>query len=403
MERLGQFQVRTSLTLEEEFSDNVDQRADDRKSEFRTSIAPGVAAHLEVSRFSLDLNYALRFFVRDGRLKDATLDDAADSTLSSRWKLDVTPTLQLSMAEAFTKTTDFLELDDPGTRRTGTASLIRNRASAELAYVPPPHRAALSYTNLLVRSDAPDADRNDTHIVGTDIGLAGPLLNLGGSYTLTRGEFDIASPYWEHGVLGRIARTLTPTTTATLSFRFNQHDAERGQDFMIGGGRLGGALALSPDASLAVDGGAEVFAPRDSTATVSATASLAWTQRFALFSVTGRYEEGFRERFLEVDVTGVARTRSGTFRVTSTAFRDLTATLGATWTENRFEQTTVAGGPAGTRDRTWNLEAGIRYLILRSLVFTLGYVAVLRTSTVPSAEFLENRVRLGLAFQYDLF
>jgi uncharacterized protein (PEP-CTERM system associated) len=103
-----------------------------------------------------------------------------------------------------------------------------------------------------------------------------------------------------------------------------------------------------------------------------------------------------------VDNTGVTRLRTASVALTITAFRDLTATLQAAWTENRFEQTTVAGGPAGTRDRTWDLEAGLQYLLARSVALSLQYVLTIRTSTTETAEFVENRIRLGLVYQYGL-
>ena len=103
-----------------------------------------------------------------------------------------------------------------------------------------------------------------------------------------------------------------------------------------------------------------------------------------------------------MDNTGVTASRSVALFLTSLAFRDLTATLGARWSENRFEQTTAAGGPAGTKDRTWDIDALLRYYILRPLSLTLGYTFTIRTSTSPTAEFLENRVRFGLTYQHNI-
>jgi hypothetical protein len=401
-EGVAPIRLRASLTLEEEFSDNIKQERNNRQSELRTSIAPGLAAHLEGFGATLDLAYALRFFAPDGRVKDASLDQNALSALGTRLKWDVSPKLQVSLAEDFTKSNDFRDVGEPGTRRTGVSGFIQNRGTMDAAYLLPAGRAGLSYSNVLVRSDAPEGDDSDTHIARMNGGWAGPSLSFGGSYGITRGEFKIASPYWEHSTDGRGSLALTPVANATLSARFSYHDSEQAQDFMLGGARLGGTLALGPEGSLAADAGGDVFAPLDASPRLSANASVVWNQRFSLFSVSATYLEGFTSRFQAVDNTGVARNRSATIAVTSLAFRDLSATLGVNWTENRFEQTTVAGGPAGTVDRTWNLDAGIRYLLARSLVLSLQYALTIRTSTIPTAEFLENRVRLGLSYQHDL-
>jgi hypothetical protein len=398
LEERGPLRVQTFLTVEEEFTDNVNQQKDNRKSEFRTSIAPVLAASFERPLATLSFVYAPRYFLPGNRPEDASLDH--NLTLRTGWSPSAQ--VRLSLAEDLTRSTDFRDLEDPASRRTGTAGFLRNQAFVEAAYNPPQGRAALSYTNVLIENDAPSADNSLTHTVRADGELTGPRQSLGGTYTLARGEFDIASPYWEHTGEARVRRSLSPTASGTLSASFTHHDQERGQDFISGRVRIGGTLALGPDGSLDASGGAEVFAPRGADQTVRPSVSVAWTQRFALFSLSLRYADGFQLRFQTVDNTGVTGSRSVALLLSSLAFRDLTATLGAKWTENRFEQTTAAGGSAGTKDRTWDVDAGLRYHILRPLSLTLGYTFTIRTSTTPTAEFLENRIRFGLTYQHNL-
>ena len=398
LEERGPLRVQAFLTVEEEFTDNVNQQKDNRKSEFRTSIAPALAASLERPFSGLSLVYTPRYFLPGNRPEDGTLDH--NLTLRSSWSPSAQ--VRLSLAEDLTKSTDFRDLEDPASRQTGTAGFLRNQATVEAGYNPPKGRAALSYTNVLIENEAPGADNSLTHTFRTDGELTGPRLSLGGTYTLTRGEFDFASPYWEHTVEGRTRLPLSPIASVTLSTGFTHHDEERGQDFMVGRARIGGTVAMGPDGSLNVSGGAEVFAPRDGGQTVRPSVSVAWTQQFALYSLSARYEEGFQLRFQTVDNTGVTASRSVALLLTSLAFRDLTATLGARWTENRFEQTTAAGGPAGSTDRTWDVDALLRYYILRPLSLTLGYTFTIRSSTTPTAEFVENRIRFGLTYQHNL-
>lgn len=399
LEEIGPLRVQAFLSVEEEFTDNANQQKDNRKSEFRTSIAPGLAAHIAGARTTLDLAYAPRYFLPGNRPEDATLDH--NLTFRSSW--NPSPFVRLSLAEDLTRSTDFRDVEDPGTRRTGQRAFLRNQGTIQTAYIPPKGRAALSYTNVLVQNDSPIADDSQTHIFQTDGDLTGAPLSLGGTYLLTRGEFEIASPYWEHTIEGRIRRVLTPTISVTLFTFFTHHDEDRGQDFMIGRARLGGIWTLGPNGSLEGGAGANVFAPRDSETTVRPSVLVGWTQRLSLFSLSARYEEVFQERFQQVDNTGVTATRSASVNLAILAFRDLTATLSGGWTENRFEQTTLAGGSAGTRDRTWDVDAGLRYYILRPLSLTLGYTYTIRTSTDPTAEFHENRIRFGLTYQYDIF
>ena len=49
------------------------------------------------------------------------------------------------------------------------------------------------------------------------------------------------------------------------------------------------------------------------------------------------------------------------------------------------------------------MDLAFRYLLARSLFLTLGYVGTFRFSTQESAEFNENRVRLGVTYEYNPF
>jgi hypothetical protein len=398
--------VQPFLSIEEEFTDNADQQKDNRRSEFRTSIAPGAAARIQRPLGTFALVYAPRYFFPDNRLQDGALDH--NLTIREVWT--PTPRIRLNVGDDFVDSTDFRDVEDPGTRRTGRARFLRNQATGEVAYTPPETegQGALSYTHILVIDDRPQGEFSQTHIFRATGEYTSPLTQakLGGSYALTRGELELEPSYWEHALQGRAIRPFTSSISGTLSGLATYHDAQDpGQDFTIGRFRLGGILYLGPNGSLEAEAGPEVFAPMEDEVKIRPGFGFTWIQRFTLFSLLARYEEGFRGTFAAVENLGVTRTRTASLLLTTTdlPLRDLLVTLEARWEENRFEQATVAGATAGTVDRTWDLEAGIRYYLARPLSLTLGYVFTIRTSTDRSAEFIENRVRVGLTYQYNVF
>jgi hypothetical protein len=403
VETIGPLRIQAFATIEEEFTDNVNQTKNDRKSEFRTSFAPGLSARVERPWTTINFVYNPRYFLPGNRPDAAALDHYL--TLRSTWQ--PSPRLRLGLAEDFTRSTDFRDVEDLGTRRTGTAGFLTNRSTLEAAYVPPNGRIGLSYSNVLQRNDAPEADNSLTHTMRTDGLVTNPSLNLGGSYTLARGEFDIASPYWEHSVDAQATRTLTPTVSASLSGLFIFHDPDRDPNFMIGRTRLGSTGAFGPYGSLRAEVGIAVFAQQNDTTKVLPGILLNWSQQFALLTVSATYQQDYQEHFQQVTSTGVTFTRSAGLALTSSGllFRDLTAALTGQWVENSYQLTVpgLNGVSAGTVDRTWNLGVEIRYLMLRALSLVLGYTTTIRTSTDPTVEFLENRVRLGLTYQYDIF
>ncbi len=399
LEEAGPFRLSTFLTVEEEFTDNANQQKNNRRSEFRTSIAPALAVWIDRPLGTLSLRYAPRYFLPDNRTKDATLDH----NVSFRAGWSPSALIRFGLSDDFTKSSDFRDVGDIGTRRTGGQSFSRNVGTADAAYSLPPLRAALSYTNTLVNNDAPGSEDSQTHTLRADGDLTNPRFTLGASYAVSRGDFTISSPYWAQTVEGRASRAITPLTSATLNADVTSHDADRAQDFIIYNARLGGTTTGGLVGSFAASGGVSVFALRGGNTSVRPSVSASWNQQFAYFSLAAQYQEGFTTRFTEVDNTGVTASRSAALSIVSTAFRDLTPTLAARWSENRFEQTTTAGGPSGTRDRTWDVDANIRYAVIRWMYIYVGYTLTIRTSTLATNEFLENRVRLGITGQYDLF
>jgi hypothetical protein len=402
VETVAPLWAQTFITVDEEFTDNANQTKHDRKSEFRTSVSPGLAARIQRPQASLNFVYAHRFFY-PSRLSDSPLGH--NLTLRSSW--NVSPLIRFSAAEDLVKSNDFGYQQNPGARATGTAGYLTNQGTVEAAYLPPNGRIGLSYSNVLQRNDAPGADDSLTHILRTDAQVTNPRLSLGGSYTLARGEFDISSPYWEHSVDARATRVLTPTVSATLSGLFTYHNPDRDPDLMIGRARPGVTAAFGPYGSLSAEVGVGVFNQQNDSTRVRPSILLNWTQQFTLFSLSATYQQDYQENFQQVTNAGVTFTRSAGLVLTSTGllFRDLTTTLTGQWVENSFQLTVPGqnGVSAGTVDRTWNLGAEIRYLILRGLSLVLGYTATIRTSTDPNAGFLENRAHFGLTYQYDIY
>ncbi len=401
-EEVGRFQLQTFLTVEEEFSDNINQVKDNRQSELRTSIAPGLSLGLNRPGTSINLSYAFRFFFPDGRLKDTRADQSHN--LSARTGFDLTPLIRLGLSEDLTRSNDFRDVGDISTRQTGGRRFLINRAAVETAYAPPEGaRAGLSYSHSLARDERPGGDTSQTHTVQTNVGLTTPRFGLDGSYALSRGEFDIASSYWAHSVVGSARHPFTPSISGVLTGSFTHHDSDFGQDFITYGGRVGASVTLGPTDSLDASGGVEVFSPRGGSSSLSPSIAVGYTRQFALFSMSAQYTEGFVQRFQAVDNTGVSRTRSASLFLSSLAFRNLGATLGFRWAENHFEQSTAVGGPADTVDRTYDVTAGLSYSIFRWLSASLGYSFTIRTSSSSAAEFYENRVRVSLTAASDVF
>jgi hypothetical protein len=399
--------VRLSLTAEEEFTDNADQTKDDRRSEFRTRVVPGVSIRADRPVGSFSLSYAPEVVFHDNSIDDTEVNQ----NLSARASLFPAGPFQLRFANDFTESNDFRDINDPGSRRTGRNDFVRNIFSTEAAYVLPRLRTGLEYTNVLLNETVLNAtvaatdDTRFTHIIRPNAVYTDPRYTIGGSFGATRGNENssVFIPYWRYDVDGRFQYVVTPTVNAGLTAYYERQNPDTGRDFSIGRARVTTAIGFGPDGTLTAGVGPDVFWQPDDSTSVRASVLAAYTHRFATFSVTARYEQGYRNRSEELDPSITFTRLAGIFLRTA-YFRNTIGTFGFRYEENEFQVTSLAAGaPAGTTDRTWSIDLDIRYLLVRSLFLRLGYIGTIRTSTQESAEFYENRVSLGLTYEYFLF
>ena len=401
---ISDFTAETFVTIDEEFTDNANETKDNRKSEFRTTVAPGIAAHLLRPQVSLDFAYVPRFFY-PSRLDDSTFDH----NLSLRSGLKPTPFIQLSLFEDLVKSTDFKFQQNPASPRRGTAGFLSNEGTVGMAYVPPSGRLGLNYTNVYHQDNGAGAENSLTHNVRADGLLSNPRLTLAGGYTLTRGTFDISPSYWEHTVDGRITRVLTPSLSGTLSGLFTYHQPDFGFNFNVGRARLGATGSLGPFGIFIVEGGVGVFTLQNSSTEVKPSVLVSWSQQFRVFSVSATYQQDYQVGFQQLTNTGVTFTRSAslTLATTDLLFRNLTATATGGWVETEFKQTILTsidqGVIKGNTEQTWTAGVEIRYNILRPLSLVVGYTAIIRTATQSIFGFVENRAHMGLTYQYQIF
>ena len=399
------FAVRLSFTAEEEFTDNANQTKNDRQSEFRTRITPGLSVRADRPWVNLSLAYAPQVFIPDNSINATELNQ----NLSFRAGLWPGGRFQFNVADDFVDSNNWQDIQDPGARRTGTSNYLQNTVTAEAAYVLPSLRTALAYTNILNQEDIgvanPTTETTMTHVVRPNIAYTDQRFSAGAAYTLTRGNENgsISIPYWNNKVDGRFGYGFAPTITPGLAGSYEYQEPDIGRYFSIGRGRVTTTLAIGSDGNLDLGVGADVFALQGDSTEVRPSFLFAYTQRFRAFAVTARYEQGYVNRFSDLDNSGITFTRSGAILLTSSVLRDLTATLGVRYEENENQTTTLLGGRAGATDRTWTVNADLRYLLVRSLFLSLGYVGTFRTSTEELSEFNENIIRAGVTYQYDLF
>jgi hypothetical protein len=384
------------ITVEGEWTDNKDQQNTDRESEFRTRVAPGISLGFQHPQASLDLTYVPRFVLPDGRVEDSSLEH--DLTFRGQWK--PTTRLSISVLEDFLKSSDFQDLPDLGARGVGSGDFLTNTSTGEIAYVSDWLRAAARYTYDFNKDFQSSSNDSLAHTGSVALALTGPQNMLQGIYTIRRGEYQNSTSYSEQQLEAILSRTLSPTLSLNGVGLVQWHSENPGRDFVIGQIRVGATTALGATGSFAAQLGAQVYDPEGGGTSVTPNGLATLLYRFASLTLTASYEHTFNSRFQDIRNTGVSEVRSASFFVTSTAFRDLVVSFGGRWNWEKREQTTVAGGAAGSTESFWNVEARLRYTLARNLVLGLGYVLTLREASDPSNEYLENRVHINITYSF---
>jgi hypothetical protein len=407
----AEFRLQTYLTVDEEYTDNVFQTKDNRQSAFQTNITPGLLFNHNGPTTTLNFTYAPTFFFST----NSEQGNHINQYLTLRGALRPAAHLQFNLEDDYTKSNSSQFNPNLGSAFRGTGNYTINVGNIGGAYIGSQLRTSLTYINNLTINENQSFNNSLTQTGRLSAQYTTPRTTYTGSYSLVRGEFPNAtfatfSPdYWEQDVNASASHPLTPTVSLTGSGVFTWHKTSQSllqrNNYIIGGGQLGGNINVGPTGLLAVEAGAQVYSPENQSTQstkVYPSGLISYTQQFNYVAIGASYQQGFTANFTDVVPTGPSENRTASLFLRTTAFRDVTASLRGEWIWNRYQQATQFGS-AGTTVNTFQLQAQIRYTIVRSLNLTLGYILTNRRSSVAFNEYLENRGLLTLNYAYNIW
>ncbi len=400
--------LQTYLTVDEEYTDNVFQTKNNRKSAFQTNITPGLRFNHEGPNDTLNFTYAPTFFFSS----NSEQGNNFNQYLTLRGALRPTARLQFNMEDDYTQSNSSQFNPNLGTAFRGTGNYKTNVGTVGGAYIGSQLRTALTYINNLTINEGQSFNNSLTQTGRLSAEYTTPRDTYTGSYAVVRGEFpkatfaSVSPDYWEQDVNASVAHPLTPTISLTGSGLFTWHQTSQSlfqrNNYIIGGGQLGGNINVGPTGLLGVQVGAQVYSPENQSTKVYPSGIISYTQQFNYFSVGASYAQSFTANFTDVVPTGPSENRTALVFLRTTAFRDVTASLSGDWVWNRYQQATQFG-LSGTKVTTFQVHAEIRYTIIRLLYLTVGYTLTNRRSTVESNEYLENRGMVMLNYAYNIW
>jgi hypothetical protein len=399
--------LRPTVTLSEEYTDNFNRSRRDPVSNFRTSLSPGLLVLFERGFLSGQAAYTPTVF------HDTAVDDTGvRHNFAGRLAWQVTPRFRLSAADTLVQS-DNPVLADRLTLRRGREEFTSNQFTLTGEYSLPLLDTEGSYrlstfssdtskttSNILGLSGSKPLGRIHRATLGYEYLDSETIVKRPDALLFTGATAD--STTTGHQVTGSFSRELTRNTTAGLTATYavrEQRTAGRTTDFTrwslsffnnyVVADRivLRGSLGVAQLDSDAGRARLVVISNTDFTYYLGA----------AIFGL--RIERGFSETFAEGQNFGVVETSGATGSVTYRFTPLLTGAVSGTYRENKFTGT-GGGGQSGRDDTSFGGSANLSYQVLRWLTATMDYSYTETTSSLPQAGFIENRVRAALTASF---
>lgn len=344
-----------SLTVSEEYDDNILLSSTDRQSDFVTSVSPGLRLTITDYPVTVTAAASLRALYYARRSDLNTTTDNRQGSLAIEFR--PTARLSASLTDTLVRNLDPGEVDPVAGITVGRFVSTRNTLTPAVSYqLTPLTHLRLQYSFSVLRSGSPLAEESDTH----EAGLA-------------------------------LQHEFTRRTTGTLRYTFSRFEVEETPARDAHLPRVGMAYALSPTIRLSADAGPLLLERADGSTEITVAGSANYAQEFEYGRLSLTYDRS-------AGVTGalgeVATTQSLTAVVSFSATRVATVAL-----EGGVRTTEGAGTAADFLVYT----AGIRldYRILRWLSISGGYRYFRQDDRTGLLNLERNNVFLGLTASTD--
>lgn len=274
-----------SLTVSEEYDDNILLSATNRQSDFVTSVSPGLRLTITEYPWIVTAAASLRGVYYAGRSDLNSSTDNRQGSLAVEFR--PTASFSASLTDTFVRSLDPGEVDPTTGITVGRFASSRNTVTPGIRYqLTPLTELRLQYSFSVLRSGSPLTQDSDTHEVG--LGLRREFTpRTTGTFRYTFSRFEVERTPTRDAHLPRVGLEYAVSPTIRLSADAGPLQLERtdGSKEITVGGTVGyaqelqeGRLSLTYDRTAWVSGAfAEVVTSQSLTAVVSFSATRAVT------------------------------------------------------------------------------------------------------------------------------
>jgi hypothetical protein len=387
-----------SISLQEEYNDNLFLDNTDRQSDYITTVSPGVGLKFSSEQTNLGFRYSPTFVY----YAKTDLDTEVRHSAALDFTQDLSDRLQFQVIDTFLRSEQPIEpiesfVGETSVRR-DRQPYWRNRGETALHYsFGPEDKVSMGYRQEDLRNRADDVD---------DGRIRTPFLRLTYWFDLRNGmELDYAytkASFWRedasvagddytgHASGGRYIRRFSPHTSGSLGYTYTTRRFDGvTEDYDVHNGSVGLDHRFSPDLSLSATVGYFVHQREGSEDTDGPSYNLSLVKRFDRGRFTLGGSGGWREEYLEAEARGFVRYWGIDSSVEYQISERLKGYVNGSYVLSKDDEE--------NRDwKTWRAGGGLSWPLLRWLSVSLDYTRTQRIDDLEEDEFTENRVMLTL-------
>jgi opacity protein-like surface antigen len=389
------FELVPRISVSQVYDDNIYLDNINEKSDYLTTVSPGINLTISSLSNSLSLDYAPTWVWYDEYDENDTVRQAA--TLAF-WQ-NMAEHLRFDLTDTYLKTEEPIEETEEveGVRETRN-TYERNTGSASLRYqFGPEDTIALGYRNNLLENEDPTLDDGTIQTPFCSITYWPNVKNgLEFNYEFAKAVFwrdddSLAGDdYQGHATGLKYIHRFTPHTSGSISYDFTNRNFEglTDEDYKVHEGFVSFEHTFSPGLFVSIGGGYFIQQIEISDDETGYSYDVSLVKRFERGSFTIGGRGGWDEAYLEAERGGFIRFWSANTRLDYRIMEPLSVYGGISYRQDK--------DPADREWKTWRGNCGLRWPFLRWFSLSLDYSYAERDDDVDTEDYRVNRVMLLL-------
>jgi hypothetical protein len=388
------FELTPRISVSEVYDDNINLDATNEKSDYLTTVSPGINLTMSSQRNSLSLDYSPTWVWYDKNDQNDTVRHAGTLAFGQ----NVTQHLRFNVTDTYTRSEEPLETyEEVESARSTRNTYQRNTGSVSATYqFGPEDTITFGYSNNYLENEDPTLDDGTIQDPFVSMTYWFNLKNgLDLNYGYTRAIFtrDDGLPpgddYDGHAAGLAYTYRFTPGTSISLGYNLTTRTFEGiTEDYRVHEAYAGFGYDFSADLSVSLRGGVFTQKNERSDDETGYTYDASFTKRFnrGSFAIGGR--GGWDEAYLEAERRGFTRFWSANTRLNYRLLERLSAFAGGSFRRDKdvtYREWKTAGA-----------NAGLSLEFLRYFSLSLNYTYAERDDDVDTEDYRVNRVMLIL-------